>query len=55
MDRFRMRLHLEELDWPNADRPHKHSESEMVKDQTSVGARILVDNRHVTSFIPEGH
>ena len=46
MDRFRTRLHLEQLDWPDSDRPHKHSEFEMVIDQTFVGDKVLVDNRH---------
>ena len=46
MDRFRSRLHLEQLDWPDSDRPHEPSEIETVKDQTFVGDRILVYNRH---------
>jgi len=41
-----MRLHLEQLDWPDVDNPHRYSEFEMVKDQVFSGARILVDNRH---------
>jgi|ERR1700721_2591971 hypothetical protein len=46
MSRFQVPLHLEQLDWPDADRPHKYSEFEIVKDETFVGKRILVDNRH---------
>jgi len=46
MDRFQARLHLEQLDWPDADSPHMYSEFETVKDQTFVGERVLVDNRH---------
>jgi hypothetical protein len=46
MDQFRMRLHLEQLDWPDAEHPHKYSEFEMVTNQAFSGERILVDNRH---------
>jgi hypothetical protein len=46
MSRFKAPLHLEQLDWPDTDRPHKHSEIEMVEDKTFLGDRILVDNRH---------
>ncbi len=42
-----MRLHIQQLDWPDEDRPHKYSEFETVKDKTfPKGDRILVDNRH---------
>ena len=46
MSQFQAPLQLEQLDWPDADRPHRHSEVETVKEQTFVGQRILVDNRH---------
>lgn len=41
-----MRLHIQQLDWPDEDRPHRVPESEMVKDKAFRGDRILVDNRH---------
>jgi hypothetical protein len=46
MEQFHATLHLEQLDWPDSDRPHKFSEIETVEDKTFVGERILVDNRH---------
>jgi hypothetical protein len=46
MSRFQAPLHLEQLDWPDVDRPHKYSEFEMVEGKTFAGERILVDNRH---------
>lgn len=41
-----MRLHLEQLDWPDQDDPHRLAAFEKIADQTFEDRRILVDNRH---------
>jgi hypothetical protein len=46
MAQFRERLHLEQLDWPDADRPHVRSNVETITDQNFERTKVLVDNRH---------
>jgi len=46
MAQFQMTLTLEQLDWPDADRKRPLPESEIVKGETFVGRKIVVDNRH---------
>ena len=46
MAQFHARLHLEQLEWPDADRPHQRSNVETITEKNFERTKVLVDNRH---------
>ncbi len=45
MAQFHERLHLEQLDWPDEDRPHVRSQVETITEKNFEREKVLVDNR----------
>jgi hypothetical protein len=49
-----MRLHLQQLDWPDDDRPSRSPYTEIVNNRNFSGENVFVDNRHFQNCQFEG-